>query len=669
MEAVVQNGIQRAADGLGAEAQPSPLDRSIDKALAHLHATQADTGAWLGDYGGPLFLVPQYLGSHYGARLPIPHDVLADMLRYLRNTQNDDGGWGLHVESHSYQFTSTIIYATMRLWGEPADAPHMMRARKYIRDHGGPLAAASWGKFFLALLNLYDYRGLNPVPPELWLLPPSLPMHPSRMWCHARMVYLPMSYLYGARVQMPVDDTVRAIRSELYNEPYQNIDWEKGRNLVAPSDDYTPLSDVMKAINKALLAHEALPVQPLRARAMAYVLDQIEAEDRNTNYVCLGPVNKAYHLWVWHHARPHGPELKKHAAKFPEYLWQAEDGTKVQGYHSSQLWDTAFAVQAMLATDQPDKSAAVLARAHHFIEDNQVQRDLPLREASFRDPTKGGWGFSAKDNGWIVSDCTAEGLRAALALAKLVPEPMSQARLRDAVDYLLWSQMPCGGWASYEPARAPDWMELLNVSNVFGDIMIDYPYVECTAAALMGLVQYRAAYPGDRDEAIAGAVERGRDFLFSRQRPDGSFEGSWGICFTYGTWFGIEGMRAAGVRASHERVVRAVTFLEQHQLPDGGWGETAESCYRRAYVHADKGQAVMTSWALLGLLAGGRVGSKAVAAGVKFLIGAQRDDGTYPPEHIAGMFNKTCAIHYDNYLKVFPLWALGEARRHGVFAR
>jgi hypothetical protein len=28
------------------------------------------------------------------------------------------------------------------------------------------------------------------------------------------------------------------------------------------------------------------------------------------------------------------------------------------------------------------------------------------------------------------------------------------------------------------------------------------------------------------------------------------------------------------------------------------------------------------------------------------------------------MFNKTCAIHYDNYLKVFPLWALGEARKH-----
>jgi squalene cyclase len=39
-------------------------------------------------------------------------------------------------------------------------------------------------------------------------------------------------------------------------------------------------------------------------------------------------------------------------------------------------------------------------------------------------------------------------------------------------------------------------------------------------------------------------------------------------------------------------------------------------------------------------------------------------DGSFPDEHIAGMFNETCAIHYDNYLKMFPRWALGEARRH-----
>lgn len=639
------------------------VDGAIDQALAHLADTQAETGAWLGDYGGPMFMLPMYIGTCYATGVSIPDDTRRDMVRYLRNTQNGDGGWGLHVESHSYLFTSTIAYAALRLAGVEADDPALASARTYIRENGGPLSAASWGKFFLTLLNLYDYRGLNPVPPELWLLPESLPVHPSRLWCHTRMVYLPMSFLYGHRVQCPADARIRAIRAELYDQPYEAIDWPAARDRIADSDAYTPVSGVMKRINQALLAYERRPLRRLRERALAFTLAQIEAEDLNTAYVCLGPVNKLYHLWVWHHVRPGGPELRKHAERLPEYLWKADDGTKMQGYHSSQLWDTAFAVQAVLTAEAEDRFDTLLERANDFIADNQITRDLPHRRASYRDPTKGGWGFSAKDNGWIVSDCTAEGLRASLAVAPHVARPLSPQRLGDAVEYLLWSQMPCGGWASYEPARGPAWLELLNPSNVFGDIMIDYPYVECTAASMQALVRFRAAFPGVLDTRINDAIVRGRDFLLAKQREDGSFEGSWGICFTYGTWFGIEGLRAAGLPATHERIARACAFLERHQLPDGGWGETHESCSQRRYVHSDTGQAVMTSWALLALLGGDRAHSRAVEAGVRFLVARQREDGSFPPERIAGVFNKTCAIHYDNYLKVFPLWALAEARK------
>ena len=54
----------------------------------------------------------------------------------------------------------------------------------------------------------------------------------------------------------------------------------------------------------------------------------------------------------------------------------------------------------------------------------------------------------------------------------------------------------------------------------------------------------------------------------------------------------------------------------------------------------------------------GRPASPAVQRGVDFLLRRQGADGRWPPEHIAGVFNHTCAIHYDAYLRVFPLWAL-----------
>lgn len=638
------------------------LDRSVERALSYLASQQKDDGAWHGDYGGPMFLLPMYIGTCYATDTPIAEDVRADMVRYLRNTQNQDGGWGLHVEGHSYLFTSTLIYAALRLCDVAAEDPALTNARSFIAAQGGPLAAALWGKFFLSLLNLYDYRGMNPTPPELWLLPEQLPIHPSRLWCHARMVSLPMSFLYGKRVQMPVDARVRAIRSELYSTPYEGIDWASARDRVAACDDYVPVHPVMKAAQRALLAYEALATKPLRPRALRATLEQIDAEDKNTAYVCLGPVNKLYHMWVWHHERPDGAELAQHRARLPEYLWQGKDGTKMQGYHSSKLWDTAFAVQAILASGCEEAYESTLERAHQFIDDNQVREDPLFMRTSYRDRTKGGWCFSAKDNGWIVSDCTAEGLRASLALSSRVKTPLSRERLLDAVDYLLFAQTKGGGWASYEPTRGPRWLEKLNPASCFADIMIDYPYVECTAASMLALEQFREAYPTEREADVARAIERGKQFLLNAQRPDGSFEGSWGICFTYGTWFGIEGLKAAGFRAKSPEIQRACAFLISKQLPDGGWGETAESNLKRTYLHTEQGQAVMTSWALLALLAGGEVQSKAVTQGLHFLAARQQEDGSYPDEHIAGMFNKSCAIHYENYLKVFPLWALSEAR-------
>ena len=73
----------------------------------------------------------------------------------------------------------------------------------------------------------------------------------------------------------------------------------------------------------------------------------------------------------------------------------------------------------------------------------------------------------------------------------------------------------------------------------------------------------------------------------------------------------------------------------------------------------------MTSWALLALAAAGEVGSDAVRRGVQWLCSQQGPDGRWPPEPIAGVFNRTCAIHYHAYLFTFPLWALAVCKGAG----
>ena len=637
-------------------------DAVIEGGLEWMERTQSDKGSWEGDYGGPLFLLPLYVFTCYLVDDMPDEEICSEIERYLRNHQNQDGGWGLHVEAHSYVYTSVLNYVAMRLLGVESSDPDLTRCRQWFLPRGGAARAPQWGKFSLALLGLIPWKGVMPVPPELWLLPKGAPVYPGRLWCHARMVYLPMSWLCGVKPTPEADPLLDEIRTEITRRPIEDIDWESAASKTAPEDINTPLTSTYRVVNKVLQFYERHAIDSVRQKALDFALDQIRQEDENTSYICIGPINKLLNTLCWHYARPGGQEVQAHIERMPDYLWHADDGVKMQGYNNSELWDTAFAVQSIAATDREDEFSEMLQSAYDYIEANQVLEEVPEREEYFRERSTGGWPFSNREHGWPISDCTAEGLKASLMLEDQVDTPLPKWRREEAVEQILEMQNPDGGWPTYEKIRAPEWIEALNPSEVFYDIMVDYSFVECTSASLQALAAFRERHPDYAADRIDAAIDRGRDYILDDQREDGSWKGSWGICFTYGTWFGVWGLRAAGLDADHEAIQHACDFLESKQMDDGGWGEHSDSCVEKEYVPTDEGQAVMTSWALLALAKGGRRDSEAVRRGTAFLRDRQKEDGTWPDEHIAGVFNGTCAIHYDNYLKIFPVWALSVCR-------
>ncbi|KAF6266300.1 terpenoid cyclases/protein prenyltransferase alpha-alpha toroid [Scenedesmus sp. NREL 46B-D3] len=83
--------------------------------------------------------------------------------------------------------------------------------------------------------------------------------------------------------------------------------------------------------------------------------------------------------------------------------------------------------------------------------------------------------------------------------------------------------------------------------------------------------------------------------------------GSWGVCFTYGTWFGATALACRGHTAARDAALRrACAFLVGLQRSDGGWGESYLSCQDKAYSQLDGGSHVVnTAWAMMALLAAG----------------------------------------------------------------
>jgi hypothetical protein len=649
---------------------PTTARDAAKKALSFYQMLQCDDGHWAGDYGGPMFLMPGLITCLYITKAPFPQWKKDGMIAYLKNHQQDDGGWGTHIECARYvvihwgntppsffdrnsyilhdgfsffSFTRTAIstmfgtvlsYVSLRLLGEPAEAPYMSAARQFILKHGGALYAPSWCKvrprhapvlklwspyrpstftypsldqqFWLAVLGVYDWAGTNSIPAEMWYLPRWFPFHPGKLWCHCRMVYLPMCYVYCKRFVPDVekDETLKSLRKELYTQEYSTIDWDGHRQVCADIDEYSPLNPVMKIAQDFLAVYERVlpyipPLKWLRNIALGFVIDYIHEEDEQTNYVDIGPVNKALNmLSVWIDAGQNNADARflKHLPRVDDYLWVAEDGMKMQGYNGSQCWDTSFAIQAVVEGNLVQEFPECSRKVYDFLKNTQIADDETQRVLYYRHVSKGGWPFSTAAHGWPISDCTAEGLKGVLALhksLKIAPEDMISAdRLKDACNVILSLHNADGGWATYENNRGYGWYEMLNPSEVFGDIMIDYSYVECTSACMTALKAFAEVFPEHRASEVANAIQAGRRFIKSIQRADGSWYGSWAVCFTYGTWFGIEALVAAGESPQSPAVQNAMKFLLGKQNANGGWGESYVACVNKSYPDDGTGHQV-----------------------------------------------------------------------------
>ncbi|KAL9054094.1 MAG: hypothetical protein Q9162_004351 [Coniocarpon cinnabarinum] len=579
----------------------SPLD-SVTQALAFFQRLQLDPGNWACEYGGPLFLLPGFVIAWFVTGTKIPDERRIEICNYLWAQQNEDGGWGLHIEGESTVFGTAMNYTTLRLLDQDAEDLRLIKARGLLHKMGGAIYGPHWAKFWLAVLGVCEWDAVNPVPPELW-------------------------------------------------------------------DNYHPKTTLLNIVNYLLVnVHTPLWSRtPLKQRAEDYAYQLIQWEDENTDYACLGPVNAPMNtIACFIREGADSYPVRRHRERLDDFLWMTRDGMLCNGTNGVQTWDTAFLVQAVVSAGlaEDPQWRPMLKKALEFLDDQQIREEPRTLKEGYRQSRKGAWAFSTREQGYTVSDCVSEGMKAVMMLQALpgYPQLVSRERLQDAVDVLLTMQNPTGGFGSYEARRGNPWLlEQFNAAEVFGKIMVEYDYPECTTAVVTALNLFKKFYPDYRAAEINRTVGAALHYIRDAQRPDGSWYGAWGICFTYAAMFALEALASAGeTYTNSERVRRACKFLLDHQNEDGGWGESYKSCEDEVWRdHPNGSQVVNTAFAAIALMEAGFTDPDPLERGLGLIMRRQGDKGQWEQESIEGVFNKSCMISYPNYKFIFPVRALG----------
>jgi len=657
---VLEHPAKERASRLGkARALPKT---ALARGVRALLREQAEDGSWEGEVAWCPMLAAQWVIACHVMGLAIDPVRRERILLHFAKSRLPDGTFGMHDESPPYLFVTSLVYVAARLLGVPADDPLLAPSLAFLRAEGGVASIPTWGKLWLALAGVYGWEGVPKVLPEAWRLPRSFPLHPSKYYCHTRYIYLGMALCVAARRSGPETDVVRALREELYPNGFGAVNFAEARRALREAEIVTPPSRALRAAYEAFeLADRRIPARS-RAGLLSALREEVRFDLRATNHTGLSPVSGLLGiLALWMHD-PRDPDALLALERFDGWFWEDDVlGARVAGARSA-TWDTSFAMQALLAAAPHVDVSAALSRADSFLESQQIRTiDEDFTRHDRLDP-RGGYCFAGVWHGWPVSDCTAEAMLARLEM------PAGRASLEDmtaAARFVLRCQNPDGSFGSYEARRTRLPLEWLNPAEMFGDSMSESAYVECTASCIAALAAFRKSHPSILKREVDEAIRRGTSSLRGLQRADGSFPAAWGVCFVYGTMFGIRGLLAAGIPPYDHAVRKAVAWLEARQRPDGGFGEHHRGAIDGHYRENERSQVIQTAWALAALLEAKSPNFDAIDRAARFLAAAQREDGTFPAEEPAGLFFRTALLHYTLYRSYFPVWALGlyETRR------
>ncbi len=604
--------------------------------MRKLEKLQTSNGSWSFVFQGPILTDCMLIMLIRTLKIN-SDDTVKALLKRIVSQQNPNGSWKLYSDEKDGNVSATIqAYTAMLISGKYSRVDEeMKKAEAFIMEHGGLSKAHFITKMMLAVNGLYPYPSYFYFPMTYFLLPPELPFSMYHCSNYARVHLTPMIICMNKRFSKshPID-------SSFFSKQKEGLWFKEDREAW-----HKYFIDIFKSI-------ALTPIHLHRAgydAAKKLMLKRIEINGTLYSYVT-STFYMIYALLALG-SNENSPKIKRAIEGIMGYITTTKEGLHVQN-SPSQIWDTALLSYSLQEAGMSESHPLIQKANQYLLEKQHVIRgDWAINAPN---ATAGGWGFSDTNTFVPDNDDTSAALRA------LTRQGSSNSKVKKALDrglsYLLSMQNTDGGWGAFEKNAYQSLLTYLPIENA-KEALLDNSTPDLTGRVLEYLGNF-AGYSTSNP-----AIKKAVSWLLKEQNPNGSWYGRWGICYIYGTWAAVTGLRAVGIPKDHPAIMKAVRWLESIQNNDGGFGESCSSAEKENYIPLHFSTPSQTAWALGTLLTSVNVESESIKKAVHFLLIQESSDersATYPTGlGLPGIFY----IYYESYNEIFPLIALGQYRK------
>jgi squalene-hopene/tetraprenyl-beta-curcumene cyclase len=625
-------------------AAKNELDIAIEASRHFFFGEQLPKGYWWAELESNVTITAEYIMLFHFLRL-IDHKRQAKMAKYLLSKQTEEGFWTIYYGGPGDLSTTVEAYFALKLAGYPIDHPAMVKARKFVLEHGGIIKTRVFTKIFLALFGEFAWFGVPSMPVELTLLPnwAYFNMYEFSSW--ARATIIPLSIVMTSRPVHKLPPPLRV--QELFVRPPRPIDY-----TFSKEDGILTWKNFFIGADHLLKVYERSPVRPFKKKALAMAEKWVlEHQESTGDWGGIQPamLNAVLSLTALGYPNDH-PTVALGLKALANFCIETDDELVLQSC-ISPIWDTALALKALTDSGVPPDHPS-LVKAAQWLLDKEVRKPGDWRIKS-PELEAGGWAFEFL-NDWYPDVDDSGFVMIALKGIQVKDTKSMNGAIKRGINWCLGMQSKNGGWGAFDKDNTKYLLNKIPFADL--EALIDPPTADLTGRMLelMGTFGY-----GKDFQAAARAIE----FLKKNQEPEGPWWGRWGVNYLYGTWSVMCGLAAIGEDPNEPYIRKAVNWVKSRQNIDNGWGETCESYHDRTLAGIGESTPSQTGWALLALMAAGEAGSSTVLRGIQFLISTQKSDGTWDESQYTGTgFPKFFMIKYHIYRNCFPLMALGTYR-------